>query len=89
MGFLQKWSRRAVDSVKTAAKETTKEEAKEKLDILWDVVKVLAIFGITVTALRHTAPVQAVDILPQPVTRPPTDTVVNIFLSTTKGGDPT
>jgi hypothetical protein len=54
MSFFQRLGRKTVDAVKEAASKTTQEELEERIDIATEIVKLLAICGVSI-AVIHSA----------------------------------
>lgn len=52
MGFLEKWSRKAVETVKDQAKDVMTEDTAEKLDILGDVAKIGVLAALMISAFH-------------------------------------
>lgn len=87
MSMFQKWTKKAADSIKTAVKTSTKEEAQERLNIMTSVVTMGGIILIVFSALKshpdipYTPPAQPLSHSLQPMG----GTLINIYLSD-KGG---
>lgn len=80
--LFQRFGKKTVEAVKTAAMETTKEDADDALDILERTLKIVAVLGITIAAVKGASRrVPAIYDIPAPVESAQPVKVINVFMT--------